>query len=127
MVAFWSNQLVLVPYAPDSGAFLQEPDTHEHAQIKADIRYVKNETQFDLEQEATQKNKKESKVKFGPRDCLHVCTKGIEMFKIRNPLVPIQGVIQNHILAVRPTKVDGTIQIKLLEDCAVLYISININ
>ena len=35
-------------------------------------------------------------------------------FKAKNPLVPLQGLLENHILAVRPTK-GG--QVRLLEDC----------
>ena len=120
MVAFWSHQIIIIPYAPDSGTFLQEPDTHEHAAIKACNRFVKEETQFDLEQEAKQQNKKahDPRVKSGPRDYLHIVTKGMQRFQSRNPLVPIQGGIQNNILAVRPTKAeDGTISIKLIEEC----------
>ena len=50
-----------------------------------------------------------------------ILSKGIERFQQRNPLVPIQGLLQNHILAVRPTiSEDGTVQIKLLEECTEL-------
>jgi len=101
LLGFWSNQVILVPYAPDSGAFLQEPDTHEHAQLKADIRYCKVQMQFDLEAEAKQKNNKNFKMKWGPHEYVGLLSQGLERFKIRNPLVPIQGIIQ----------------IKLLEEC----------
>ena len=119
LLAFWGNQIILVPYAPDSGAFLQEPDTHEHAPLKADIRFTKAELQFDLEEEAKQKNKKGVKIKWGPHEYLHILSKGVERFKSRNPLVPIQGMVSNHMLATRPTVAeDGTVQVKLLEDCS---------
>jgi len=120
LVGFYRHQVIIIPYAPDSGTYLQEPDTHEHAGIKASIRFIKCETQFDLEQEAKQKNPTlhDPRVKSGPRDYLHIVTKGMLRFKSRNPLVPIQGVIQNNILACRPTRAeDGTISIKLIEEC----------
>ena len=120
LLAFWSCQVIIIPYAPDSGTFLQEPDTHEHAEMKKAIRFVKEETQFDLEQEKKQQQPKahDPRVKSGPRDYLHIVTKGMQRFQSRNPLVPIQGAIQNNILSVRPTKAeDGTISIKLIEEC----------
>ena len=118
LLAFWSNQIMLVPYAPEAGTLMQEPDTHEHGQMKADIRHVKGEIQFDLESEAKNKGKT-GKIKWGPFEYMEVLSRGMERFETRNPLVPIQGLIQDHVLAVRPTyDEDGQLQIKLLEECS---------
>ena len=117
MLAFWSNQVLMCPYAPDASVLVQEPDTHEHGPMKACIREVKSEMQFDLEQECKQQGK--GKVTWGPAEYVEVCQQGLQKFIEKNPLVPIQGMIQNHILAVRPTLCeDGSIAIKLLDDCA---------
>ena len=35
LLEHFANQQVLLPHAPGSTAFMQEPDTHEHAQLKA--------------------------------------------------------------------------------------------
>ena len=34
----WMENVIWAPYAPDVTSFLQEPDTHEHSQLKAKIR-----------------------------------------------------------------------------------------
>ena len=119
VLAHWSNQMMLIPYAPDSGAFLQEPDTHEHAPLKSAIRDVKSELQFDLEMGAKKEGHQGlQRFSWGPNEYIHITASGLERFVAQNPLVPVQGLIQNHMLAVRPSKnTDGTLQLKLLEDC----------
>jgi len=77
LLAHWSNQLVLVPYAPDSTSFLQEPDTHEHAQLKATIKQLKSELHFDLEAEATNQGKECPK--WGPHEYVYICSKALQL------------------------------------------------
>ena len=67
--------MILVPYAPDSTSFLQEPDTHEHAQLKATIRQLKSELHFDLEREAENQDKECKNIKGGPNGYVYICAK----------------------------------------------------
>ena len=94
-------------------------DTHEHAPLKACIRAVKSELQFDLEMGAKKEGHQGlQRFSWGPNEYIHITASGLERFVAQNPLVPVQGLIQNHMLAVRPSKnTDGTLQLKLLEDC----------
>ena len=59
MLRAWMQDLVYAPLAPDVTSFLQEPDTHEHAQLKAAIREVKSEIHWAVEQDWLQKVKAE--------------------------------------------------------------------
>ena len=47
----WLEGIIWAPYAPDVTSWLQEPDTHEHSQLKAIIRQVKSELHWALESE----------------------------------------------------------------------------
>ena len=47
----WLENLIWAPYAPEVTSWFQEPDTHEHSQLKALIREVKAELHFALEHE----------------------------------------------------------------------------
>ena len=47
----WLENMIWAPYAPEVTSWLQEPDTHEHSQLKALIREVKAELHFSLEHE----------------------------------------------------------------------------
>lgn len=117
LLAHWGNQQILGAYAPGSTSTLQEPDTHEHAQLKAEIRHVKAELHFDLEQECVQKNKDRHKLPWGPAEFIHILNEGVKRFAAKNPQVPLQGMIENHILAVRPSMEGETLRLKLLSDC----------
>ena len=89
LLAHWGNQQALAPYAPGSTAIMQEPDTHEHAPLKADIRNVKAEMHFDLEQECINKGKSRHKLPWGPAEFIHIVNKGIKKFIQGNPKVPL--------------------------------------
>ena len=69
------NQQILVPRAPGSTSYPQEPDTHEHAQLKAIIKEVKAETRFDLEAEAKNQNKQAEVLKWDPHEYVYLCSK----------------------------------------------------
>ena len=45
----WSRNLFLTPYAPGSTYGLQEPDTHQHSQLRAELREKKAELFADYE------------------------------------------------------------------------------
>ena len=77
MLAHWASQQVLVPYAPDVTSFLQEPDTHEHAQLKALIKEVKSEMRFDLEAEAKNQGRHAEVLKWGPHEYVYLCAKAL--------------------------------------------------
>ena len=47
----WLSNIVWAPYAPEVTSTLQEPDTHEHWQLKSEIRAVKSELHWALETE----------------------------------------------------------------------------
>ena len=73
----WLQQVVYAPMAPDVTSFLQEPDTHEHSQLKATIRQVKGEIHWALEQDWLQKVKADPETRYqypsvwGPYECLY--------------------------------------------------------
>jgi hypothetical protein len=100
--------------APDVTSFLQEPDTHEHSQMKGLIRGVKSELHFALETEWKEAMKTRSDLKYpnswGPYECLHVIGKSLERFKQKFPKVPLQGLQATQMLRVRPT-LEGTLEI----------------
>ena len=119
MLGHWANQSILCPLAPESTPFMAEPDTHEHSQMKAAIREVKSDLHFDLEMEAKNKNKDITLFKWGPNEYVYIVAKGIDKFMVKNPQVPLQGMISNQVLATRPTMdQNGNISVKLLEDCS---------
>ena len=47
----WLSSIIWVPYAPEVTSALQEPDTHEHSQLKSQVREVKSELHWALEAE----------------------------------------------------------------------------
>eukprot|EP00972_Heterocapsa_arctica_P045031 6645349-Heterocapsa_arctica.AAC.1 len=61
--------------APDVTSFMQEPDTHEHSQLKAIIREVKEELHMALENEWKHASKTKTGLKYpncwGPYECLY--------------------------------------------------------
>ena len=122
LLEHYENLQIMVPYAPGSTAFLQEPDTHEHAQLKATIRECKAELHFNLEQECKRQGKPLDKVPWGPHEYVGLVEQSLKKFKQKYPSVPLAGAIQLHMLAVRPDPSedeDGnpSVQLKVLEDC----------
>ena len=120
VLSHWANQSILMPLSPEATPFLAEPDTHQHAQIKACIREVKSRLQFELEQEATNKCKTQANkaVAWGPNEYIYIVARGLEKFVEKNPGSPLQGLIENHILAIRPSiQEDGVVKVMLLDDC----------
>merc|ERR1712194_219255 len=107
----WLENIVWCPYAPDVTSWLQEPDTHEHSQLKAEIRKVKSELHYALEHEYLRAKKTASDPKllkppttWGPFECLHVVNKAYERFQAKyKDKVPLQGLQANQMLRVRPT------------------------
>ena len=67
-----------------------------------------------MEQEAAKQGKDFTKHEWGPTELLWVLCKGLEAFKQANKLVPVQGALDNQMLALRPTREGG---LCLLEDC----------
>ncbi len=109
----WLQNVVWAPYAPDVTSFLQEPDTHEHSQLKAKIREVKSELHWALEQEWLNKQKtvEGRKAKYpsswGPFECLFVVSKAYERFcEETRGKVPLEGLQANQMLRVRPTSAE---------------------
>ena len=94
---------MLIPYAPGVTDFLSEPDTHEHRQFKGQYKKVKGELQQDLENEAKLQGKEPPRT-WGPWEFMHILSKCQERFRAANPLVPLQGLIKNQILAYRPDR-----------------------
>ena len=95
--------------APDVTSFLQEPDTHEHSQLKAEIREVKSEMHWALEQEWVQKVKEEPEKNYkypstwGPYECLYCVSEAYRRFcEKHKEAVPLQGFQANQMLVVRP-------------------------
>jgi hypothetical protein len=109
----WLKGVIWAPMAPDVTSFLQEPDTHEHSQMKAMIRAVKAETHFALETEWKEASKLKPGLKYpncwGPYECLYVIGKALERFKARFPQVPLEGLQAVQMLRVRPT-IDGRLE-----------------
>ena len=128
MLAHFQNQALMVPLAPGSTAFMQEPDTHEHAQIKYFIKQVKAEHHFDIEHEAKIQNKDLAKVKWGPCQYVTITAEALKRFVEANPLCPLLGCIENQLLAIRPSRNGKHLVPVLLEDCpeAMTYIYIYI-
>ena len=104
----WLKNIIWAPYAPDVTSFLQGPDTHEHSQIKADIRSCKGELQWALETEWQSRRNEDPTLAYpsvwGPFECLWVLSKGLQRFKAKSEgRVPLQGSQANQVLRVRPT------------------------
>ena len=76
----WSNQQMLISYAPGVTSFLQEPDTHEHRQCKSQYKKVKGELQHDFEHEAKAQGKEPPRT-WGPWEFMHVLPKGQARFR----------------------------------------------
>ena len=47
---------------------------------------------------------------------LLLASQALKIFKIKYPMVPIQGMIENHILAIRPSDMPDGLILKLLEE-----------
>ena len=47
---------------------------------------------------------------------LLLASQALKIFKIKYPMVPIQGMIENHILAIRPSDTPDGLILKLLEE-----------
>ena len=106
----WLENVVWVPYAPDVTSFLQEPDTHEHSQLKAEIREVKSELHWALESEWVQQKKKienhdlQYPASWGPWECIYVVSEAYKRFREKyKGKVPLEGLQANQMLRVRPT------------------------
>ena len=106
----WLNQVIWMPLAPDTTSFLAEPDTHEHAQMKASIRKVKAEVHRAYEAAWHSQRREGCRDSYvpmwGPFELYTVLEKGLKSFKESNPRVPLEGLIKNQFLAIRPTS-DG--------------------
>jgi len=112
-VSHWANQQMLIPYAPDVTSFLQEPDTHEHSQIKAGIRREKAAEHFELERQ----NPGNAKLPWGPGIMVRVLSRVLRGFKEKNPQCPLLGMIQNQMLIYRPTN-DGRLLLLDAHPCS---------
>ena len=104
----WLENVIWAPYAPDVTSFLQEPDTHVHAQIKADIRSCKGELHWALETEWLARRNEDPTLAYpnvwAPFECVWVLPKGLARFKAKSEgRGPLQGLQANHMLRVRPT------------------------
>ena len=110
----WGRNLFMTPYVQGTTTWLQPPDTHEHAPLKAVIKSTKADLHFELEQAALQAGKDFAKRQWGPRELLWVVSKALGKFREQHPLVPLQGAIDNQMLALRPSRENG---LELLEDC----------
>ena len=110
----WLKGIIWAPMAPDVTSFLQEPDTHEHAPLKAVIREVKAELHFELETEWKEASKHTPGLKYpncwGPYECLYLVGKALERFKKKFPNVPLEGLQAVQMLRVRPT-IEGRLEI----------------
>ena len=108
----WLRGIIWAPYAPEVTATLQEPDTHEHSQLKAIIRAVKSELHWAMESEWYAEQAKRPRGqkdlqypnKWGPFECLYVIGEALRRFKAKyKAQVPLQGLQANQMLRVRPT------------------------
>jgi hypothetical protein len=110
----WLKGIIWAPMAPDVTSFLQEPDTHEHAPLKAVIREVKAELHFELETEWKEASKHTPGLKYpncwGPYECLYLVGKALMRFKKKFPNVPLEGLQAVQMLRVRPT-IEGRLEI----------------
>ena len=97
------NQQMLIPYAPDCTSFLHVPDTHEHRRSKSQYKKVKGELQHDLEHELRAQGKESARA-WGAWEFMHILSEGQKRFRAANPRVPLQGLVQNQILAYRPDR-----------------------
>ena len=101
----WLKNLLWCSLAPGVKSYLQEPDTHEHSQLKSIIREVKGELHFQLEQEFRNKSTDHSDYvpKWGAYEVLRIAGESLKRFKVKYPQVPLQGLIQTNMLVLRPT------------------------
>ena len=101
----WLKNLLWCPLAPDVTSYLQEPDTHEHSQLKSIIREVKGELHFQLEQECKNKSKEQKDYvpRWGAYEVLSIAGESLKRFKVKYPRVPLQGLIQTNMLVMRPS------------------------
>ena len=105
----WLENVVWCPYAPDVTPWLQEPDTHEHSQLKSEIRKVKAELHHALEHEYLRAKKTASDPKllksptsWSPFECLHVVNEAYARSQAKyKDRVPLEGLQANLVLRVR--------------------------
>ena len=64
---------------------------------------VKGELQHDLEHELRVQGKESART-WGAWEFMHILSEGQERFRAANPRVPLQGLVQNQILAYRPDR-----------------------
>ena len=104
----WLSQVVWAPLAPDVTSFLAEPDTHEHAQLKAEIRLAKSEVHRAFEHAWANKKHEGSEdtyvPKWGPFEVTSVLETALPRFQAKNPRVPLEGLIKNQFLVFRPNE-----------------------
>ena len=108
----WLRGILWAPYAPEVTSTLQEPDTHEHSQLKALIRAVKSELHWALESEwyveqakrPSAKRERKYPSQWGPFECLYVIGEAYARFRARYlTQVPLEGLQATQMLRVRPT------------------------
>ena len=108
----WSESLIWCPLAPDSTSYLQEPDTHEHSQLKAIVREEKGKMHFQLEAEFKKRHKDMDYVaNWGPYEMLHIMGSSLKSFKTKYPRVPLEGMMRNNMLVVRPSSSSKSLEI----------------
>ena len=105
----WLENIIWCPYAPDVTSWLQEPDTHEHSQLKALIREVKAELHYALDHEFIRASRTgdHKKLKlpttWEPFGCWHVVNEAYARFQAKyKDKVPLEGLQANQMLRVRP-------------------------
>ena len=102
----WLSQVIWAPLAPDVTSYLAEPDTHEHAQMKAEIKKAKAELHHQHEH-AWKSQRAEGSTdtympKWGPFEVWAVLERALKAFKRNNRVVPLEGLIKNQFLVFRP-------------------------
>ena len=103
----WSNQQMMVPLSPDSTSYLQEPDTHEHFPLKAELRESKAQLHHSVEAEAKIQGK-DSELTWGPWHVVQVLKMGLIAFKEKHVGVPLRGLVANQMTVIRPNS-DGVL------------------
>ena len=89
----WRKNLIGAPLPPDATSYLQEPDTHEHSQLKAEYRETKADLHFALEQEYqnSHKNDDTNVPKRRPYEVLHIAGESLRRFNTKCILLVPQG------------------------------------
>ena len=109
----WCENILWCPLSPDVTSYLQEPDTHEHSQLKSIIREIKGEIHFTMEQAFLSECKNPHAIyepKWGPYELLKIVGESLKRFKEKYPRVPLHGLARLNTLVFRPSK-DGGVEI----------------